>query len=253
MDKYPLVSCVCPTFGKVKHLNEAVYSFLIQTYTNKELIIFNNYAEVDIVFDHPQVKIINYKGIITGNTAECRNLGNQYASGEYIMTWDDDDIYLKDRIRWMTEVFLVDRKAGGCNIPQAGINLVGTIGGAYYSEGNVILKKTDTFLSNTLINKEFLLKNPYKNGDADDQYMRGKMNEGINRSILSDTLTQYIYRWATDTYHISGAVGLTLEENRNKMIKWANSLGLPPIVHLSPYWERDYQLDVDNFNSTINK
>lgn len=238
MNSYPLVSCVCPTFGKVKHLNEAVQSFLIQTYPNKELIIFNNYDSIDIVYDHPQVKVINYKDKITGNTAECRNLGNQYASGEYIMTWDDDDIYLKDRISNLMNKMI--------NNPHTGY-----LSRAYYSEGNIILKELDTFMSNSLIAREYLLANPYKDGDADDQYMTSKLFREDTLYIDRTIPIQYIYRWATDTYHISGAVGMTLEENRNKMIKWANSLGLPPIVHLTPYWERDYQLDVDNFNSTI--
>lgn len=248
MDNYPLVSCVCPTFGKVKHLNEAVQSFLIQTYPNKELIIFNNYAAVDIVFDHPQVNVINYKEKITGNTAECRNLGNSYALGKYIMTWDDDDIYLKDRIKIAVDELLWVSS-------QTVLSIKGWISAAYYSEANVILKEIDTFLSNSLIDRQFLLDNPYMNGDADDQYMYrllGKNNNAL--SYLGNKYPiQYIYRWATDTYHISGAVGMTLEENRNTMIKWANSLGLPPIVPLSPYWERDYQLDVDNFNNTIKK
>lgn len=237
MNSFPLVSCVCPTFGKVKHLNEAVQSFLIQTYPNKELIIFNNYDAIDIVFDHPQVKVINYKGTITGNTAECRNLGNQYASGEYIMTWDDDDIYLKDRISIMVN----NTKTVGC------------IAGAYYSEGNEIIKVQIKFLSNSLIKRDYLLANPYKDGDADDQYMYNKLSSTKELSYLVHIFNeqQYIYRWATDTYHISGAVGMTLEENRNKMIKWANSLGLPSTLHLTPYWERDYQLDVDNFNEQV--
>lgn len=231
----PLVSCVCPTFGKVKHLEEAVYSFLIQSYPNKELIIFNNYDAVDIVFDHPEVTVINYKGKITDNTAECRNLGNQFARGKYIMTWDDDDIYLKHRIKLSVKALSKSDK-------------VGYISGAFYSEEDELLKGIDIFLSNSLIEREYLLANPYKEGDGDDQYMYNRLLKEDKLLIdKADTSIQYIYRWNTNTYHISGAVGMTLEENRNKMIKWANSLNLPTTLPLSPYWARDYQLDVDNF------
>lgn len=229
----PLVSCVCPTFGKVKHLNEAVESFHRQTYENKELIIFNNYPKVDIVYDHPQVKVINYKEDIVSIGA-CRNKANEYALGDYICTWDDDDISLSNRLEC---VQLLTHSAD-----------IGIVHGAFYSEANVIIKAVPIFLSSLMVRADYISLNPYAEVDSDDQYMYNNLKR---HNVLAELITsrgeyEYIYRWDTDTHHVSG-VTESPKDSRARLLAWGDSLGLPNTIPLQPYWERDYQLDVDNF------
>ncbi len=97
----PSVSCCMPTYGKsAKLLNESVQCFLDQDYAGvKELVIYNDYKNVQFEFDHPEVRIVN--------SAEREpNFGAKYnatvalARNEYIFLWDDDDIFLPHRITY---------------------------------------------------------------------------------------------------------------------------------------------------------
>ena len=61
----PLISCLCPTFGRCgsawQHLlEEAVESFLRQTDAHSELLILNDHPAQELVFDHPRVRVVNH-------------------------------------------------------------------------------------------------------------------------------------------------------------------------------------------------
>lgn len=238
----PLISCVCPTIGKTKHLEEAVYSFLIQTYPSKELIIFNNYPKIDIVFEHPQVRVVNYKGDIV-SIGHCRNQANTYARGEWICTWDDDDISLANRVNTLfrrQEIWNIGDYIGERGAAYA----QGVFGGAFYSEANKILKWDNFFASNSLIKRQYLIDNPYIYSDGEDHPKYQEMfNKGMSQTCNG---RDYIYRWQTNTYHVSGHAD-TVENNRQRILNWADNLKLPDTFTLNPYWERDYQKDVDLF------
>lgn len=238
----PLISCVCPTFGKTKHLEEAVESFHRQTYPNKELIIFNNYPHMDIIYEHPEVTVVNYKEDIYSIGA-CRNEGNKYAKGEYICTWDDDDISLPDRLSRQLNALLYYANRGGRKYAGASIT------NAWYSENNVIIKPIEKFMSSSLISTSYWVDNNYPLVDDDDQWMYYKMMHEGKMVYANLTIPQYIYRWATGTYHVSG-LNLSPKEQRANMMMWADASSLPSQYHLNPYWERDYEQDVKDF---INK
>ena len=60
----PLISCLCPTFGRCgtpwQHLlEEAVEAFLRQTDVHSELVILNDHPAQEVVFDHPRVRVVN--------------------------------------------------------------------------------------------------------------------------------------------------------------------------------------------------
>lgn len=98
-----LISCICPTFGRFPHeqhlLNESVESFLRQSYPEKELIILNDCPDQKIVFNHPEILVIN-------SERRYRTLGEKYnaaiavAQGDFIAPWEDDDISLPPRLRF---------------------------------------------------------------------------------------------------------------------------------------------------------
>ena len=58
---YPSISCKCITYGRVATLEESIYSFLKQDYPADkcELIIVNDYPLQTLIFEHPQIKIVN--------------------------------------------------------------------------------------------------------------------------------------------------------------------------------------------------
>jgi glycosyltransferase involved in cell wall biosynthesis len=101
MKKYPKISAVCCTFGRFKCVERVMNCFLAQDYPNKELIIYN--TDVDSPYDITQSNfnftIVNRNiDSITNepytNVGAIRRDALMFASGDYVITWDDDDIFL---------------------------------------------------------------------------------------------------------------------------------------------------------------
>ena len=96
----PLISCLCPTKNDPSMVKEAIECFNNQTYANKELILVtdekNPYLEILETFVCDNIKLIKApEGSVIG---KLRNISVDNASGEYIATWDDDDISFEDRL-----------------------------------------------------------------------------------------------------------------------------------------------------------
>jgi hypothetical protein len=102
----PLVSCICPTFGrspKYQHLiEEAIESFLRQTYPNRELIVLNDCVEQELVCDDPGVRIMNVRERFP-TLGEKYNAAIASARGALIAPWEDDDISLSWRLSLSVE------------------------------------------------------------------------------------------------------------------------------------------------------
>ncbi len=74
MNDHPAVNCICLTYGRPEVLEEAIESFLQQDYSgHKELIVLNDYAEQTLIFDHPEVRVINLP-------RRCRTVGEKMIS-----------------------------------------------------------------------------------------------------------------------------------------------------------------------------
>jgi hypothetical protein len=94
----PPISCICPTYGRVDLLEEALFSFLQQDYQGaKELVVLNDFEQQTLTFDHPDVRIINFP-------KRLRTLGEKYKAAvglcthDMIFVWHDDDIYLPQHL-----------------------------------------------------------------------------------------------------------------------------------------------------------
>lgn len=96
-----LVSCLLPTYGRIPRftylLEEAVESFLRQTYPDKELIICNDTPGQRLIYHHPQVRVINANDRFP-TLGEKLHFMLEKANGDYICRWDDDDISLPWRL-----------------------------------------------------------------------------------------------------------------------------------------------------------
>lgn len=99
----PSVSCICPTHGRVEFLEEAIYSFLQQDFTgSKELIVLNDNAQQTLVYNHPEVRIINLP-------RRFRTLGEKYKAAvgfcthDLIFVWSNSAIYLPHRITYSVQ------------------------------------------------------------------------------------------------------------------------------------------------------
>lgn len=85
----------------------AVQCFIDQTYPNKELVIVDDGEEdySSILADVPvdQVKYIKLEKEPDFVLGKLRNKSLEFATGEYLIQWDDDDWYHPDRIAIQAE------------------------------------------------------------------------------------------------------------------------------------------------------
>jgi glycosyltransferase involved in cell wall biosynthesis len=98
------ISAVMCTYGRFECVERAMNCFLAQTYPNKELIIYN--TDVESHYDPYSIILIDSNIIIQNknidsitqkpytNVGAIRRDALMLATGDYVVTWDDDDIFL---------------------------------------------------------------------------------------------------------------------------------------------------------------
>jgi len=217
------ISCLMGTYGRHAMASEALSCFLDQTYDNKELIIINQHP-VPLVFDHPQVKIYNVEASELPTLQAIRRKGLELATGDYIHFWDDDDLMLPNHLSTYVEKF----------------------------NGNVVWKPFEVLMSthNTdyavvagnmeathLIDREFALSVPINKHDCDDHSLFAELKGHLKVEILPHSDLTYVYRWANQSYHLSGAYGsMTMEQRVIESRKSCKDTGDgKPMIHYNMY------------------
>lgn len=108
-----LVSIIIPTFKGYSNLSRAIESCLDQTYKDIEIIIVDDNMKKKSQTDYLNTKKVVEKYIRLSNGisiryivhednkggSAARNTGLKNAKGKYICFLDDDDFYLKDRVK----------------------------------------------------------------------------------------------------------------------------------------------------------
>lgn len=234
----PFVSCICPTFGRTKLLEEAIESFLKQDYEGRcELVVCNDLPGQHIWFQHPRVKIRNL-------AERCKSLGDKrnitvsMAGGDLLMTWGDDDIHLPSRISRMVHWMKLN-------------NLDFALEGNHYC-----------WNSNRLIENDFstggahtIARNLYWDVGGIPSISSGEdiaFNDLVQKHLALEKLPscnlppQFIYRWQSDREHISAlAQRSSPAECYDKMLDsalWNLQSGREPSgnVFLEPKFSRDW-------------
>ena len=98
--KLPLVSVVINCYNGEKYLNEAINSIYSQTYTNWEIIFWDNVstdnsAAIAKFYDH---KLKYYCSDIYTPLSQARFQAVKKANGEYLAFLDCDDIWNADKL-----------------------------------------------------------------------------------------------------------------------------------------------------------
>lgn len=93
----PKISVVMPTFNAGRYIQEAIESVLKQTFQNWELIIIDDASTDDTSFlvrkfNDPRIRYYHLTQR-RKNPSAVRNIGIQYAQGEYVAFLDADDLY----------------------------------------------------------------------------------------------------------------------------------------------------------------
>lgn len=186
-----MISVLTITYKRHHLLEEAIQSFLAQELTPEcEMVIINDNAEVDYVYNHPKVRIINHKERFPSIAAKLE-WGYKQCKYDYIYRLDDDDLLAP----WALNNVRIDVLANpGYEIYRSE--------GMYFFVHNKFEKESSNINNGNVYTKSYLdrIKFPNKSGNEDDDitfHHGGKIYE----SKLKHTM---IYRWGMNTLHISG-------------------------------------------------
>lgn len=99
----PAVTCVLLTTHpkRAAYLPDALRSYRAQTLPSRELVIVND-GEVALASNAPDVRVVNLPPVpphaARWTLGEKRNVGVRAARGEWLATWDDDDLSMPERL-----------------------------------------------------------------------------------------------------------------------------------------------------------
>jgi hypothetical protein len=196
----PPISCMCLTFGRPQRiLEEAVYSFLNQDYAGpKELLILNDFAQQTIVFEHPQVTVVNLSERF-GSVGEKRNAAAALCRHDLLAVWDDDDIYLPHRLSFSVSHYHPQRrffKATRAFVLNDGV-LSGPSTKQYHAAG---------MWHRSLFDEVGGYRHMGSGEDTDIEIRFKKViGRGMNYGLIEPCEIYYLYRWhGTQSYHLSG-------------------------------------------------
>jgi glycosyltransferase involved in cell wall biosynthesis len=99
----PLISCIMPTYNRREFVPRAILYFLRQDYPNKELVVIDDGEDAvgDLVPVGGQIRYYRLDRKIT--LGAKLNLACEYAHGQLIAHWDDDDWYAPRRLSYQAK------------------------------------------------------------------------------------------------------------------------------------------------------
>ena len=186
-----MISVLTITYKRHHLLEEAIQSFLAQELTpDCEMVIINDNPDVDYVYNHPKVRIINHKERFPSIAAKLE-WGYKHCKYDYIYRLDDDDLLAP----WALNNAKIDI------ITNPGFDIYRSQG-MYFFVNNKYQGENSNINNGNIYTKAYLdrIKFPDKSGDedADITFHHGGT---IYESKLKHTM---IYRWGMNTLHISG-------------------------------------------------
>lgn len=235
MSEYPPISCFTSTYGRTWCLEEAIECFHRQDYPGKkELVILNDYVEQELIYQHPEVTVVNLKKQITPLGKKFATNVNMCSSG-ILAVWEDDDKFLPWHLRQA-----VERMKDG--IYHSGVAWVWTAPGRLHKSGN-------HFHGNLVFTRELYDRvggyHPIDNCTVDVSLM-GRFTKEIgpySQHPVPEDMS-YIYVWGCGSYHGSGwGTGIqNVSELAARATEQQRILGKVKTgkIILEPRWSEDY-------------
>lgn len=220
-----MISVLTLTYKRHHLLEEAIESFLNQSFFSLgEMVIINDNPEVDYIYDHPRVKIINHKERFSSISAKLQ-WGYKQCKYDYIYRLDDDDLLTP----WAINNVKVDI------LTNPGFDIYRSEG-MYFFVNNKFDKESSNINNGNVYTKAYLdrIVWPDISGNEDDK-ITFHQNAKIYESKLKHTM---IYRWGMGTFHISG-LGVqsnqVILDHADKVLD--NTKGE---IILKPHFDNDY-------------
>jgi glycosyltransferase involved in cell wall biosynthesis len=111
----PLVSVIMNCYNGEKYLNEAIDSVLKQTYTNWELIFWDNQStdsSKNILDSYDDQRIVYFYADNRTPLSKARNLAIEKSNGKYLAFLDSDDIWLPNKLEFQITQFIREPEVG---------------------------------------------------------------------------------------------------------------------------------------------
>ncbi len=243
-----MLSCKMITYGRVEYLEESLQSFLNQDYDGeKELVIVNDYPEQKLIFDHPDVRIINLDYTFP-TIGDKENFAVSQCKGDTIIVWDDDDLALPNHLKNIDKYFVEGtalmhwQRGIFFNVPDIqAITSLGNSGIVYSREA-----------------WEGVGKHPLENAGYDMTFVISIKENFPEKVVLAsppDDEVSWFYVWGGRGYHMSG-MGSDNDDSKPSVIvrhfEHIESLrmqGKIPTgdVYLNPNWKYDYSQLLKDF------
>ena len=212
----PLVSCLTATYGRFSHLRVALACFMSQDYPNRELIILNNHP-VPFHCDEGRVFVINCGTFVEPHyptLGDCRNRLLELARGEFVRTWDDDDLYLP----WT----LSQGVAGIMRVPPQdsgwpAFKPARSWSARGYREYELL---DNVFEAAMLVRADVARKYGYKpasGGDEHSPIFAAIAGAGGGRKVEMGWRASYVSNWDIPLWRISGSLGSDTIGNRTRI------------------------------------
>lgn len=232
------ISCLMPTYNRCPDyqvlVEEALECFLSQTYDDKELIICNDTPGQKLIFDHPQVKVLNLHARFPTLSDKLQWMIDN-SSGDVLCRWDDDDISLPHRLEY--------------SITKLGHDLEWRAENYWYCplEDTKYVEHPGNTHTMSVWRREVLNhfggSYPEKASGWEDQQFNIQLSRaGINNAgdIIPIEDIFYLYRWGVSDRHLSSQGAGTKEGLQSHYDKIGERDVHQEEFLLEPHWEEDY-------------
>lgn len=243
VNSQPLVSCLMATYGRHAMVERALACFLRQDYDNCELIILNSHATPLATWEKPQIvstvgsnqnRIRIYNEPCWSTLGDQRNRLLSLAQGEFIRTWDDDDIYLPSSISQGVQGLLSNPSHGAWKPRRS---FYSPDNGATFTLAENIHEPSITFRA------DIARKYGYFSNSSGDEHI--SLIDGVNHheggfaqgdvNDAGDGAT-FVYIWGNGVEHISGSLNQKVSAIE-RAAKWREKQRDARLTPLKPDWK----------------
>ena len=245
MSQIPEITALMLYYGRRGFAEEAVESFLRQTYPHKRLLIVNTHPDpVHFEQEYPNIEVHNLMLDTFENLNEKYNYAFSQIKTNWWCPWDSDDIWLpwhfENLVRIIPSHSKLPMKVGTPKALFSFDNIIGRVGWNMWSnciyesmdkQGNLYPHCDDTIAKNCDSQILFLKW---------DRYWLD----------LSKNPFSFIFRWGSNP-HGSGVTGEDAPAYHKKLRDAQNKIRNPNPLH--PHWDRDYIQDVEDFTNQIRR
>lgn len=220
-----MISVLTLTYKRHHLLEEAIESFIIQNpEVESEMVVINDNPEVDYLYNHDRVRIINHKERFPSISAKLE-WGYKQCKYDYIYRLDDDDLLSP----WALENVKKDvLENPGHEIYRSK--------GMYFFVNNIYQGEGGNINNGNVYTKAYLdrIKFPGNSFGEDSDITFGN-NSNIYTSQLNHTM---LYRWGMSTFHVSGMGNQTNETILNQADAVLD--GTSGQIDIRPHFDNDY-------------